>query len=130
MSIVWIGLLVLYSYIHQLSLSLSDKFDRMGTPAKLLVILGENNCERLNLPTGIPNSLNLKERSRHNWEYLKIFDFNSKIRTWMILSTSFILQTYRIELQSRSFSSLHLQVSHYFICARNKWDLFNLVTQT
>ncbi|XP_077072666.1 uncharacterized protein LOC143746383 [Siphateles boraxobius] len=30
----------------------------MGTPAKLLVILGENNCERLNLPTGIPNSLN------------------------------------------------------------------------
>uniref|UniRef100_A0A9J7X5X1 Sterile alpha motif domain-containing 3-like n=1 Tax=Cyprinus carpio carpio TaxID=630221 RepID=A0A9J7X5X1_CYPCA len=30
----------------------------MGTPAKLLVILGESNCERLNLPAGIPDSLN------------------------------------------------------------------------
>nr|XP_032833101.1 uncharacterized protein LOC116955880 [Petromyzon marinus] len=40
------------------TLEQQEKFDRMGTPAKLLVILGENNCERLNLPTGIPNSLN------------------------------------------------------------------------
>lgn len=55
------GLLELYTFN---SLSLSEEIVTMGTPVKLLVIFGENNCERLS------RSMTLKEKSKQ----LRVFE--------------------------------------------------------
>ncbi|XP_058252314.1 uncharacterized protein LOC131357377 isoform X5 [Hemibagrus wyckioides] len=57
----------------------SEEIVTMGTPAKLLVIFGENNCERLNLPNGIPESLN--DLKREIQTQLRVFeDFRLKYK--------------------------------------------------
>ncbi|XP_058252310.1 uncharacterized protein LOC131357377 isoform X1 [Hemibagrus wyckioides] len=71
---------ILRPLLHDLQiLEQSEEIVTMGTPAKLLVIFGENNCERLNLPNGIPESLN--DLKREIQTQLRVFeDFRLKYK--------------------------------------------------
>lgn len=72
----------------------------------ILLHIVENNCERLNLPNGIPDSLKtLKEKSKQSLESLKIFELQLKDPDFIDFVNSIQFQTYKRKLHS---SCLHL----------------------